>query len=947
MSVGLEAIGEVDLEVEDRELEAAAAAVVAAVTRHGGVAERLADGSVTAVFGVPVAHEDDPIRAARAALEAREALAPMESITFSAGIEIGEVVAADRTASGPPVRAAALLRQAGTDGDVLVSETAARRLTHAAQLERKGDAWTLVELAEHAPAFERRLDAPLVGRKRELAALRKSLKRAVDASAVRVAVVVGPPGVGKSRLAAELAGRAKGVTALFGRCLSYGEGITYWPLREALEQADGGEERDAILAALEAETPPPAPEIAWAFRTFCEAAAREQPLVLVFDDVHWAEPTFLELVEHLAGKGEGPILVVCLAREELLEDRPAFLEGRENVERIELDALSMDETDALLEGLGGTILESDQRARIVEAAEGNPFFLEQLLALALEGGLVERALPETVQALLAARLDRLGPGERAVLERGSVVGKDFTAEDVTALLEPDAAPTAGAHLRTLAGRGFVRPRGDAAFGFRHVLVQQAVYRAAPKRLRAELHERFADRLESVAPELAELDEFVGYHLEQAYRLRTELGESDRRTTRLAEDGGRRLGESGVRAWKRNDAHATVNLLGRATSLVPKGDPLGRELMCELGLALRSTGESTGAEDVLATAIQESVQAGDRRIELRASIEHEYVRLLHEPGTTAEALLEVATKAIPVLETFRDSRSLGRAWILVGYVRGGIHGHHKAWEEAAEHALDHYRRAGYPTSTCIGQIAEALYYGPTHVSTAIARCEQLLDEEPLDHAGGANVLLYLGGLEAQRGGFERARELISSARATYEDLGQLTAAVACAAVLGDVALLAGDTVEAEGALRELSEALTRSRDWAHFPEAAAHLAEALYAQNRIDEAGEWAQLAKTRAATDDLTAQLVELPIRAKIAARRGEFEAAEALARNAARMAKRTDWLNQHGKVLCDLGEVLRLAGQADDAATAFGRGAKLYEKKGNLVGAARTRALIEELALV
>ena len=203
------------------------------------------------------------------------------------------------------------------------------------------------------------------------------------------------------------------------------------------------------------------------------------------------------------------------------------------------------------------MLESDQRARIVETAEGNPLFLEQLLALALEGGLAERALPETIQALLAARLDRLGPGERAVLERGAVVGKEFTADDVVALLDPDAAPTADAHLQTLAGRGFVRPRGDGAFGFRHVLVQEAVYRAAPKRLRAELHERFADRLDSDVAGARRARRVRRLPPRAGVPLRTELGESDRRTERLAEDAGRRLGEREFGRIKRGDMPATI------------------------------------------------------------------------------------------------------------------------------------------------------------------------------------------------------------------------------------------------------------------------------------------------------------------------------------------------------------------------------------------------------
>ena len=947
--------------------------VSAVIFRHGGTIEKFAGDAVMAVFGIPASHEDDALRAARAALDIRVGTATLNERLVNAhgvglevriGFETGEVVASQsptrqRLVTGEVVGIAARLEQsAGTD-EIVVGELAGRLIDHAAQLEPLGAleikgkrdpvlAYRLLDIADLAPAFERRLDAPLVGRRRELAALRKRLKRAIGGEAVQVAVVVGPPGVGKSRLAAELTGRAKGVTALTGRCLSYGEGITYWPLREILAESIRSSEANAALAALDADTPPPAVEIAWLFRQFCEARARDEPLVLVFDDVHWAEPTFLELVEHLADKGDGRILILCLAREELLEDHPMFLEGRPNLEQIGLDALLPDEMDTLLDRLGGAVLESDQRARVVETAEGNPFFLEQLLALALEGGLVDRALPETVQALLAARLDRLGPGERAVLERGAVVGKEFTADDVTSLLEPGAAPTASAHLGALTARGFVRPREGSAFAFRHVLVQQAVYRSAPKRLRAELHERFADRLERKAADVAELEEFVGYHLEQAYRLRTELGESDRRTVRLAEDGGRRLGAAGIRALKRGDMHAARNLLGRATSLLPEEEPLRRELLCELGIALRTSGESDEAEGVLANAVRVSQAAGDRRVELRARIEHEYVRLVHVPATTANALLDATTEGIPIFETVADSRSLARAWLLAGFALGAHRGQHKAGGEAAERALAHYKSSNWPTATCLGQIAIALYYGPTSVPQGIARCAEFLNETVADRVGRANVRVFLGGLVAQRGDFAEARDLVASARATYEELGQRTStAIFCAAMLGEVELLAGDAVAAEKVLRQLCAELEVTQAFGHLASRAGDLAEVLYLLGRIDEAEHWTHVAEAHSAIDDLDARALWMPVRAKIMASHGGFDAAESLACDAVELSEASDALNRRAKVHRDFGDVLRLAGRPAQAAEALGRAIELYEQKGNLVGAAQARRFQDDYALV
>ena len=713
-----------------------------------------------------------------------------------------------------------------------------------------------------------------------------------------------------------------------------------------LADAPPGEERDALLAALEAEPPPPAPEIAWLFRRFCESTARKQPLVIVFDDVHWAVPTFLELVEHLAEKGEGPIHVVCLAREELAESSPDFLERSSVTDRIELDALSLDETHALVDGLGGEILESDQRTRVVEAAEGNPLFLEQLLALALEGGLSEQRVPETIHALLAARLDRLGPGERAVLERGAVVGKEFTADDVVGLLEPEAVATADSHLATLVGRGFVRPRGEGILCFRHALVQDAVYRAAPKRLRAELHERYADRLDATARELIELDEFVGYHLEQAYRLRSELGESDRRREALGEDAGRRLAAAGMRAFRRGDMHATAGLLGRASALARADGPLHREVLCDLGIARYAARDSERAVELLTESISESREAGDRRIELRARIELEYIRLRRESNTRANDLIDATTEGIEVFESLEDHRALGRSWLISGWVQGGRRCKHEMWADAAERAVHHYRTAAWPTSTPRGELAAAVAWGPTPVDEAIAICERLLDDA--DRQGAAYVGALLGGLFAQRGEFGRARALVDSARTTLNDLGLKTLAVTyCAHVLGEIELLAGDPATAERVLRELCDELEHAKDFSQLASRASELAEALVLQGRLEEADEWTRLAERHAAPDDVHAQIRSRPVRARIHALRGALDVAEDLAREGATLSDTTDDLNRRAKAHRDLGEVLRLAGRTADSASAFQRALALFELKGNRPAAAQVRALQSDLALV
>jgi predicted ATPase len=329
-------------------------------------------------------------------------------------------------------------------------------------------------------------------------------------------------------------------------------------------------------------------------------------------------------------------------------------------------------------------------------------------ALATEGDRLgaDRPLPATVQALLAARLDRLGPGERAVLERAAVIGRDFTTDHVTTLLDPEAVPTAARHLVSLQRRGFVRGTVAGDLRFRHALVQEATYRATPKTLRATLHERFADALDR-ADDAS--DVLVGYHLERAYHLRAELGPLDRAARRLAEDAGRRLGAAGIRAWQREDTPAATSLLGRATVLLPESDHARLELLCELGTAFKWELDGARAEATLELAAERASRAGERGLELRAHLERAWPRFLRG-AITADEMTALAEESIRVYEARDDDRGLSRAWHVAAAV-GLVRHRFESCADAAERALAYYEPTGYSPSGCLSMLAAALAQGP--------------------------------------------------------------------------------------------------------------------------------------------------------------------------------------------------------------------------------------------
>ena len=951
--------GELDPEALHRVLGRWYETVAAIVRGHGAAAERMAGDAVMAAFGVATSDESHALRAVRAAVDIRVAVERMAvdleadgtRLDVRIGIATGEVLASgtsgrQQLVTGEAIGVAAALQQAAGSGDVVIGPLTRRLLGAAARVEPLGDvalagrgrpvpAFCVLGVSEDTQASATLLDGPLVGRMRELRTLRAALREARAGPAVRAVCVLGVAGVGKSRLAREIVRGARGFDVLVGRCPSYGQGITYWPLRQivgddldAIRAPLGDEPDDVLVTERLTSLDGTAAEIARAFTRWCDARARRRPLLVVLDDVHWAEPTFLELVEHLVDHAHGPLALLALAREELLDERPAFLEGRVNATRITLDGLAVAETQVLVEQLlGGAPLPIDVRARVFEAADGNPLFVEQFVALLGEGDALvgEEGLPATIQALLAARLDRLGPGERAVLERAAVVGREFTSALVEGLLDAVAVPTARRHLDALTRRGFVQARGTGSLRFRHVLVQEAAYRATPKSVRADLHERLADRLDRAGDAG---DELVGYHLERAYRLRTELAPADRAALRLAEDAGRRLGAAGVRAWQRFDTPAAVGLLERAAALLPGPDAGRLELLSELAEVFKWRAELERAGAVLREVEQIAASIHDTRLAARARIQQAWPRFTRGE-TSAEEMLELAAREIPVFEAYEDERALGLAWRLVGAVHGPIRQQWALCADAASRASEHYERAGFSPAQCLVMLGVALKDGPEPVDSAIERCEQLVASARSDPIVEAHMRVVLADLEEMRGNTDTAREHL---RASIEVIahrggGSSPDWAMCA---GRVEVDAGDFASASAILESACDAVEQRGEHAWVSTLSSSLAEVRYQQGMVDTAFDLSTKAMTLAPDDDLASQLAWRRVRAKALARTGAFAEAERLAREAIGLVGASDALDERATTLAALAEVLRLAHRHAGAEAVESEALALFERKGN-----------------
>ena len=931
------------------------------VERHGGALEQLLGEEVVAVFGLAAAHEDDALRALRVASEIRDALIRAD-IGARIGVEAGEMVVGEGMGgmTGSAVSVARRLESRAEPGEILLGPLALRLAAGAIEVVSRDDgAYRLLHVVEGAPAVARRFEAPLAGRKEELGRLRGVFDDAVAGRACRRVLVTGDAGIGKSRLAAELiATLGDRALVLSGQCIPYGEGVTFRPLTEALSAGGelqarvgallaGDAEAPRVAAVLAAATgassgPATASEIFWAARRLLEALARQRPVLLLLEDVHWAEPALLDLVEYLAGwSSDSPIVLLCLARPELLEARPEWAEGA-----VELAPLGEEDARELVEALSErSDLDNAALLAVLSTAEGNPLFLEQLTALAAEQGLAPGAVPPTIEALLGSRLDRLDPGERAVLESAAVAGHEFWRESVDALFAAEERDLAARRLMALVRRRLVRPErstllGTDGFRFNHILIRDVAYAGIPKALRATLHEQLARWLDA---RLGASGEIVGYHLEQAYRYGEELGEEDEA---LAREAGERLGEAGIRALQIDDRPAAVNLLSRAASLLPVSDRGRLELVCELGLALKGMGEDAQALATLDEAADLAQTAGDVRLELRARVEQAWPRLLRGTAGADETLAQ-AERAIQVFEEQEDDRGLARAWQLVGAVRGPLQGCRAASAEAVSHALSYYRATDFAARGCFSMLAAAAWHGPEPVDEAIGRCARLLADDRIDRGSRADVLSQSAPLEAYRGCFDQAREQLSRARETYAEPGHgVGLAADWAYAAARVEQLAGDHGAAEVILRDGCKTLERHGDRAWLATHLAVLSEVLYAQGRHSEALDCADEAMRLAPIDDLTAQVLWRRARARAFVRDDREGDSERLVREALELLEPTDELSAKGEAQLDLAEVLALSGRGVDAQAAARRGLQLLEEKGNDIVARRAQMLLEELGI-
>jgi class 3 adenylate cyclase/tetratricopeptide (TPR) repeat protein len=977
-----------------------------AVEMHGGTVEKFIGDAVMAVFGVPRLHEDDALRAVRAALQMQTALAHLNDdlrdlgvqLETRTGVNTGEVLAGSATMRdaivvGDPVNTAARLEQAAKPGQVLLGETTYRLVRDFVQAEpveplslkgKSGSvpAYRLISVPD-LQAWIRPEGTPFLSRRLELAYLESVYEAAVADHSCHLITITGSPGVGKTRLAQEFVELARRkANVLFGRCLPYGDGITYWPVIEVVRGALGladGDSADAMRAAIArllegndaadrierdmasifgfSEEAVAAEELQWAVRKLLEAYGRDRPLVVVFEDVHWGEGTFLDLVDHIARwSREVPILLLCIGRPELLERRSTWQLERKRSDALVLEPMSGTAVEELVAKLVPGLDEGLQR-RIVSAAAGLPLFVHSIVSMLIDQQVLRRQgdewemvgevdsviVPPTVQAVLSARLERLNSDERSAIERGSLVGEEFSIDDVEVLSPPADRDGLPSIIETLARRDLIRPVPGRAgvFRFTHMLIRDIAYREMPKKVRAALHESFAQWIAGSATEGSHAhDEILGYHLEQAYRLRAELRPGDAANDALGARAASVLKVAGRKAFARHDASGAVSLLTRTIDLLPADDSDRLSLTSDLSRALMDIGEMEKALGVAREGLEKARTAGDASAEHRLRIRLDEITLNMTPSTVLRDVLSRADEAARFFETSGDRSDLALALFWASGLR--------FWLGEAEVALEGLDRAaelaqGQPslTDAILTFEAAARIWGPTPAAQIERWAEAVLSEHAGTPGAEAAALIAQAYAAALKGDAHAARQHANRARSIYADMGILIRLARATSVLSLIELLVGDLPAAERGLREAFDVLDETGETGFLSSVTSILADVLCEQGKIDESERIARRAIEMSSPDDLDPLTRAKGVLAVARAHAGDTAGAEALAMEAVEDCRSTDLLMILSDALRRLGQVFAMSHRSEEAARAFREALVLYERKGNVVMTARVRTLL------
>ena len=988
----------------------------AVLERHGGTVEKFIGDAIMAVFGLPKLHEDDALRAVRAAFEMKLKLEEINErlevgwgvrLENRTGVNTGEVVAGDVTAgqrlvTGDAVNTAARLEQNAPTCQILLGDPTYRLVKDAVDveevepLELKGKAdrvpaYMLKGVLEADEGISRRLDAPMVGRAEELRTLMDALTRAEIERHAQMVTVFGPAGVGKSRLLREFVAKAgEDVRTLRGHCLSYGDGITFWPLAEVMRQAADIGDDDSLEAAREkllamagpggsdavervaaaiglSDETFPIQETFWGTRRLFEVLAGAGPSIVMVDDIHWAEDTFLEMLRYLVDTTEAPLVLVCSARPELLEDHAEWVQELDRIKTLILEPLSGEESARIVENLLGTAAFDERvRARVIEAAEGNPLFVEQMLSMLIDDGLLWRdpsgawqltsdvaaiKIPPSISALLTARLDRLSSTERAVIERGAVIGQTFFRGGVEELSPSEVKEQVGESLVALVRKELIQSgrsefAGQETFRFLHSLIRDAAYHGLLKRTRAELHERFVGWLESmVSDRVMEFEEIRGYHLEQAYLILIQLAAIDDHTRELGLRGARYLSSAGRRAFARGDMAAASSLLQRAAALTPAEDPARLRLLLEAADAQLEVGGFSIADDMLEATIEGAIALGDRRLEVTARLARLDLHYTTDAEKNDQDVIAEVETSIKVLSDVSAHDGLARAWKLLTHIHWTA-GKNALAEEAALKTIEHASLAGDRVleTRSLTSLVSIARYGPRPVPEAIAECRDILDRAGEDRRVRGLTLGALAHLTAMQGGFEEARRMYRESLAVFQESGWRLLSSLTSLDSSMVEMLAGDPAAAERELRRDYEALEEIGERNYISTVAGFLAQTLFEQCKDEEADRFTRICEEVAAEDDVTSQVLWRQVRGKLLARHGLAPEAETLAREAVRLVRTSDEPDSQASALMDLGETLVLVGKLREAVPTFEEAIALLEAKGNVVSATRARTRLANL---